>query len=158
MDKLSSPLEQPDNQSLWGALARALAGNVTGIRWGWITLSLAAVLFAMGVTMRTRSRKLLAQTYAASLFPLLGLLISPGSWVVHYVAVMLPMAALLRLLLTRVEPYRLLLLIFIGANVVFTVSGWWRWSIRIAIEGSLFVIVALILFIVLGIQTARERI
>ena len=158
LDKLSSPLEQPDNQSLWGALARTLPGNVSGIRFGWICLSLAAVVFAMVVTMRTHARNSLNQAYAASLFPLLGLMISPGSWVVHYVAVLLPMAALLRLLLTGADPHRPLLFLFIGANLVFTVSGWWRWSIKISIEASLFLIVALILFMVLGIQTARERI
>lgn len=147
--KLTSRLAQPDNQSLWGALNRAIDMPLAHITLIWAACATALAAVAASVTWRVRCEDVLRQTGAASLFFLLGLLVSPGSWVVHYVAVLLPMSYLLAAGVMGASRARAYWIVFIAANLVFTISGWWRSTVRLSIEQSWFVAASCVLFFAL---------
>lgn len=148
-DKLGSRLAQPDNQSLWGALNRALELSFSQARRIWIACSAAFTAVAAWVAFRSRRKEFVYQVGAAALFFLLGLLVSPGSWVVHYAAVLLPMSYLLRAAIVGRSHAYLYWIVFIVANIAFTVSGWSRLSVRMSIEQSWFVAANCLLFFTL---------
>lgn len=148
-DKLGSRLAQPDNQSLWGALNRALELSFTQARRIWVACSAALAAIAAWVAFRSRQKEFLYQVGVAALFFLLGLLVSPGSWVVHYVAVLLPMSYLLRAAIVGRSHTYLYWIVFIVANIAFTVSGWSRLTVRLSIEQSWFVATNCLLFFTL---------
>lgn len=147
--KLGDSLSQPDNQSLWGALNRLLDSPLSTTRVLWLVLSLLLIAKAAVVTRALRDGGTLAQARAASLFFVLGLLVSPGSWVVHYAAVLLPMTCLLRLTVDRQIRTRFLVAVFVLANVAFTLSGLFRITVRLSIEQSWFVLAGIFLFFAL---------
>jgi hypothetical protein len=144
--KLEGSLAQPDNQSLWGALNRSLDLSPSLIRAVWLECSLLLGCVAAVVAFRNRHEASNRQIGAASLFFLLGLLVSPGSWVVHYVAVLLPMAYLLHEAMSARRRAWVLWTIFAAANLVFTASGWTRMTVRLSIEESWFVAADCLLF------------
>jgi glycosyl transferase family 87 len=145
-----------DNQSLWGALARSPTLTPGATRAAWLALSALAATATLVVTARGQRETSAQQFTAAAAFFLLMLLVSPGSWVVHYTVVLLPMAAVLRSLLQRRWRPRALAALFLAANLVFTVSGLWHWSVKAADAGSLFVLVtALLLAAILWITRAE---
>lgn len=147
---------QPDNQSLWGAFARELPVDAAGLRLAWLAAAAALTLGVAAVTWHARRRGPLAEAAAAGLWPPLVLLVSPGSWVVHYTGMLLPLAAWLRLLLARERPPRFAWTLFALANLILTASGWWRWSIRLAADRSLFVGAALVVQVVLAWSILRR--
>ncbi len=152
--------DQPDNQSLWGALARELPADLPALRLAWALGVLGLVGGTAWATRRAQVRGAAAQRLAAAMWPLLVLLVSPGSWVVHYTAVLLPLAAWLHHLLTASGRRPGQWLLFVVLNLVLTLSGWWRWSIRLAADRSLFVATALVILLVLGLLAAgpgRDR-
>lgn len=154
--KLTSRLAQPDNQSLWGALNRAIDMPLARITPIWAACAIALAAVAAWAAWRVRREDVFHQTGAASLFFLLGLLVSPGSWVVHYVAVLLPMSYLLAAGVMGPSRPRAYAVVFIAANLVFTMSGWWRLTVRLSIEHSWFVAANVVLlltlvFLVLGV-------
>lgn len=155
--KLSDSLAQPDNQSLWGALNRLFGWPLSVMRLMWGALSLVLTAAAARVAYTLRHESPFAQARVASLFFLLGLLVSPGSWVVHYSAVLLPMTVLLRHAMDT-RPVSLPLWIAFGlANLAFTLSGWFRPTVRLSIEQSWFVIGAVLLFAMLVRFPTRRR-
>jgi hypothetical protein len=144
-DRMGAHLSEPDNQSLRGFLARALPGEPRAVRILWVALALAVVATVILIAATLVLPTLRERSAAASVFLLVGLLISPGSWVVHYTAVLLPLAAALRLLLEP-GPRRAFLLAAFGiANLVFTGSALARFTVRVAADRSLFVDAALLL-------------
>jgi hypothetical protein len=157
--KLSASLDQPDNQSLWGALNRTVDWPLSRTRlvWGVLSILQTATAAWVGHSLRSLGRHdSTRQAGAASLFFLLGLLVSPGSWVVHYGAVLLPMTFLLRQAMKNSPPARLVWGVFVALNLVFTVSGWFRPTVRLSIEHSWFVLATLLLFVtVLGLTLRR---
>jgi hypothetical protein len=157
VEQLTSRLAQPDNQSLWGALNRTLPDMLLSrvqLIWGALAALLGAVALLAARPSACRSPR--DQVLAASLFFLLGLLVSPGSWVVHYVAVLLPLGVLWRWLLEEGRRSTVFWSLFVAVNLVFSSSGWSRWSVRLSIEGSLFVLAALALFTGLGWLALRR--
>jgi alpha-1,2-mannosyltransferase len=147
VEQLASRLAQPDNQSLWGALGRALPDlSLSGVRLIWGALAALLTAVALLAARRSAGRGPRDRVLAASLFFLLGLLVSPGSWVVHYTAVLLPLGVLWRWLLAEGSRSAAFWSLFVAVNLVFSSSGWSRWSVRISIEESLFVLAALALF------------
>ena len=156
--KLNDPLAQPDNQSLWGLLNRLVDWPLSVTRIIWLVLSMTLVGIAGWITFRLRSVRTTEPTKqagAASLFFLLGLLVSPGSWVVHYSAALLPMTYLLIEAQKGTAPTRLLWAAFIAANVAFSISGWSRATVRWSIEHSWYVIAIFFMFVVLSVVTFR---
>jgi alpha-1,2-mannosyltransferase len=147
--------DQPDNQSLWGALARSVPVTTGGLRLLWLAGSCTLVAAGTWATWRARRGGALQEAGAAALWPLLVLLVSPGSWVVHYVAMLLPLAALLRFLLAVRRPSAATVLVFAAANLVLIGSGLWRWSVRLAADGSLFVLAALAVYVTLASLVVR---
>ncbi len=143
LGKLGNPLAQPDNQSLWGALNRFLDLPFSQVRLIWLVCSAFLVSIAAWIAFRARREDPALQAGAASLFFLLGLLVSPGSWVVHYGATLLPMAYLLREALASRSPVGvpayLVWIVFTAATAAFTLSGWSRPTVRWSIEQSWFV-------------------
>lgn len=159
--KLNDSLAQLDNQSMWGALSR-LSGwplSLKRLAWGGLSLLLISTAAWATYNLRVRCRTdRYRQAGAASLFFLLGLLVSPGSWVVHYCALLLPMTYLLGKALKESARAPVLWAVFIVANVVFTISGWFRPSVRWSIEQSWFVIMTLVLFATMvGLTTRSQR-
>ncbi len=151
--KLGQRLAQPDNQSLWGLINRTLPDvPLETLRWVWMGLSAALAAFAGYVSLRARANDTLAQVAAVSLYPLLGLLVSPGSWVVHYTAVLLPMAVVLTVAMsgTGPGPGRWSWVLFFCANFAFTMSGWSRATVNASISQSWFVAAAVMLMIGIG--------
>jgi hypothetical protein len=155
--KLSSPLAQPDNQSLWGFLNRFHESPVSQLRAIWIACSALLTGTAVWATIRARGNERLSRVGAASLFFLLGLLVSPGSWVVHYCAVLLPMAYLLRVAMAEGAHARYLWLVFIMANLVFSLTGWSRLTVRLSTEQSWFVAAGCLLFFTVAFLVAHRR-
>ena len=156
--KLNQRLIQPDNQSLWGVTNRMFpAVPLNTLRWVWAG---AAALLGAGtglVSFRSRDREPLVQVAAVSLYPLLGLLVSPGSWVVHYTAVLLPMAMLWKLALSGMWSVRWAWLLFLITNVAFTVSGWARPTVKASITQSWFVAAAFLLMVGIGSWASSYR-
>jgi hypothetical protein len=144
-DRMGAHLSEPDNQSLRGFLARALPGEPRAVRILWVALALALVVTVILIAATLVLPTLRERSAAASVFLLVGLLISPGSWVVHYTAVLLPLAAALRLLLEPGPRRAFLLAAFVIANLVFTGSALARFTVRVAADRSLFVDAALLL-------------
>lgn len=157
--KLSASLDQPDNQSLWGALNRLVDWPLSRTRlvWGVLSVLLTATAAWAVYSLRVLGRRVSTrQAGAASLFFLLGLLVSPGSWVVHYCAVLLPMTFLLREAMKNAASSRLIWGVFVALNLAFTISGWFRLTVRLSIEHSWFVLATLLLFVtVLGLTVRR---
>jgi alpha-1,2-mannosyltransferase len=149
--KLSQRLAQPDNQSLWGLLNRKFPTQpLADLRLGWFLVSGALGLWAGWVTWAARRKGPLALTAAASLYFLVGLMVSPGSWVVHYTAVLLPMVVLWTLALSDRAPGRGAWPLFALTNIAFTVSGWSRPTVHASITQSWFVLAAILLLVGLG--------
>ena len=69
-------------------------------------------------------------------------MVSPGSGVVHYTAVLLPMAVLWEAALARRWTGPLPWIVFAAANLAFTASGWARWTVHASITQSWFVVAA----------------
>jgi|GEM_PF-3903313 len=156
--KLSQRLAQPDNQSLWGLLNRLFPERpLVDLRRGWLLVSVGLGLGAGWVSWAARRRRPLALTAAASLYPLLGLLVSPGSWVVHYTAVLLPMVVLWKLALSGQMPGRLAWPLLALVNLAFTVSGWSRPTVHASITQSWFVTGAVLLMAGLGTWVLAGR-
>lgn len=151
--RLADDLSQPDNQSLWGALGRMFPDASTTNRMAWGILSL--VLVGAGAWMAGRAREVRRAALAASLWPGILLAVSPGSWMVHYVGIMLPMGALLRLVLGAAPPRRLYLYVFVAANLAMSISGWWRWSVRMSIEQSWYLVSLLAMLAAISIAVSR---
>jgi len=149
-DKLAESLAQPDNQSLRGFCERLLPGRVDTAKAVWALLSCALVGWAGWLTHRTRKSG--GGRLALAMWPGVILVVSPGSWVVHYIGVMLPAAAMLALLMDLRERSRILLAIFVLANLAWTVSGWSRWSVRHSIAESWFLIALLMVLGALGMK------
>jgi len=147
--KLASRLAQPDNQSLWGALNRSIDLPLSHVRVIWMACSVVLTAVAAWVTRRVRGEGRFRESGAAALFFLLGVLVSPGSWVVHYGAVLLPMSYLLAAGVMCASRSRAYWIVFIAANLAFTISGWWRSTVRLSIEQSWFVAANCLLFITL---------
>ncbi len=150
--KLGERLAQPDNQSLWGLINRLFPKvALSTLRWVWMALSGALAAFACSVVSQARSRGALEQIAALSLFPLLGLLVSPGSWVVHYTAILLPMVVLLTVALAGLGSNRWFFwVLFFCTNFAFTLSGWSRPTVSASISQSWFVTAAVLLMLGLG--------
>lgn len=155
--KLGERLAQPDNQSIWGMLNRLFpTAPLDSLRLVWFASGAFMVALASAVTLRTSGTRRPISVIGASLYLLVGLLISPGSWVVHYTATLLPMAILWRILLTAGRPIALWM-VFVAANVAFTISGWFRATVAPSIEQSWFVMAAFLLILGLGWWALRPR-
>ncbi len=147
VSKLNARLSQPDNQSLWGMINRSFPTvALSNLRFIWLSCSALLLGSAGWLSYKTRTSSSLAKIAVASLYPLLGLLISPGSWVVHYTAVLLPMAVLWSILLNKDWQGPVPWTLFGIINIIFTASGWFRFTVNAAINYSLFVIAVIILF------------
>lgn len=136
--KLAGDLSKTDNQSLWGVLSRVLPDQPVMVRIVWIVVSLTAMGGLFRLTKRLYGRPAFDQAVGGALALALVLVVSPGSWVVHFVMAFFPMAALLRLGLTDRRYRRLYLLVFLLAYMPLTMSGWWRTTVRISLEGAWF--------------------
>jgi hypothetical protein len=153
--KMGESLAQPDNQSLRGLLERTL-GSGSSTRILWATLSLLVVSAAAALTqVARRSKDPRSRLLAVAIWPAVILLVSPGSWVVHYVNVLLPFAAMSAILVARPRTWSVLVP-FALVNFAFTMSGWWRPTVRWSIGQSWFVI-ALILMTILIARELRRR-
>jgi hypothetical protein len=149
--KLNQRLAQPDNQSLWGVVGRMFpATPLADLRLVWFGCGSLLGVFAGLVSWSARRREPLVQVAAAALYPLVGLLVSPGSWVVHYTAVLLPMSMLWMLTLSGRWPARWAWVLFGITNIAFTVSGWARTTVHASITQSWFVVAAVLLMAGLG--------
>ena len=136
--KLSGDLGDVDNQSLWGILARALPSHPGAVRATWALLSVSVWAIMMWTAARSRRRGLFRQAIVAAMALALLILVSPGSWVVHYVGAFLPMAALLRLAMMRGEYQRLYIGVFAVSQFTLTISGWFRPTVSMSLIGSWF--------------------
>lgn len=155
--KLAGRIAQPDNQSLWGALNRSLDLPLSQIRIIWGAASVLLTAVAAWTAWRVRGDARVRRAGAAALFFLLGLLVSPGSWVVHYGAVLLPMSYLLAVgVMGRRRDYAYWA-VFAAASLAFTFSGWWRLTVRLSIEQSWFVAANCLLFFVLVFLVSDKR-
>jgi hypothetical protein len=76
---------------------------------------------------------------------------------VHYVGVMLPMGALLRLTLGGAPPRALYLYVFVAANLAMSISGWWRWSVRMSIEQSWYLVALLAILAAVAYAFSKFR-
>ncbi len=156
--KLSERLAQPDNQSLWGTINRIFpAVPLSALRLIWGATSAICAVFVGFVSWRSRNHGELAQVAGASLYPLLGLLVSPGSWVVHYTMVLLPMVVLWKIALSRLAPGRWVWPLFFCTNFAFTISGWSRPTVKASITQSWFVIASLLLMVGIGVWVLGQR-
>jgi hypothetical protein len=154
--KLGQRLAQPDNQSLWGVIGRMFPTEPVAILHRiWIAAASLLGLGACLVSLAVRKRDDDSRLAAAALYPLLGLLVSPGSWVVHYTAVLLPMALLWRVALSGAWSGRLVWPLFFITNLAFTMSGWARFSVNASINQSWFVAAAFLLMAGLGAWALR---
>jgi alpha-1,2-mannosyltransferase len=150
--KLNQRLAQPDNQSLWGLINRLFPDTpLAFLRGVWLAAGSVLGLFAGWVSWKSRTRGSLAVMAAAAIYPLVGLLVSPRSCVVHFTAVLLPMSVLWMLALSGRGGGRWAWPLLVTANVAFTVSGWTRATVHhLAINQSWFLIAALLLAVGLG--------
>jgi hypothetical protein len=136
--KLSGDLGAPDNQSLWGMLSRALPTHPGTVRMIWVPVSVVAWAIVMWIAARARRSGLFHQSVVAAMALALLLVVSPGSWVVHYVGAFLPMAALLRLAMMRSQYQRLFITVLVVSLFTFTISGWFRPTVSLSLSGSWF--------------------
>jgi hypothetical protein len=156
--KLSQRLAQPDNQSLWGFINRLFpAQPLPTLRMVWFGAAALLGAFAGWVSWRSRPAGSRAAVTAAAMYPLLGLMVSPGSWVVHYTAVLLPMAILWEAALAGRWAGPGPWFLFAAANLAFTASGWARWTVHASITQSWFVVAAVILMGALGVGANNDR-
>lgn len=156
--KLSQRLAQPDNQSLWGLINRLFPEQpLASLRYVWFAASAALGLFAGWVSWKSRSAGGLAVVAAAALYPLLGLMVSPGSWVVHYTAVLLPMTVIWMTALTGRISGPWFWVVFAACNFAFTASGWARMTVHASITQSWFVMAAVVLMVTLGLGSRLDR-
>lgn len=156
--KLNQRLAQPDNQSLWGVINRIFpAQPLDVLRWVWFLACAGVGIFAGWVSWSARGKSVLTMTAAAALYPLLGLLASPGSWVVHYTAVLLPMAVLWMLALSGLGSGRWAWPLFAAANFALTASGWFRPTVHASITQSWFVMAAVLLLAGLGVWALGDE-
>lgn len=155
--KLNERLAQPDNQSLWGFANRTFPETrLAVLRVFWFGIVSLLGLFAGLVSWRSRGRDGIVAVAAAALYPLLSLLASPGSWVVHYTAALPAMAVLWSLALSRRMPGRWAWPLLAVTNVAFTASGWARASVHASITQSWFVAAAVMLLAGLGAWTLSQ--
>lgn len=155
--KLSGDLSKTDNQSLWGMLSRVLVDHPAMVRMVWALISLPALGGLIWLTVRLRARPVLVQSLGAALTFALILVVSPGSWVVHHVAAFFPMAALLRWALRDTAHRRLYLWVFLLAYIPLTVSGWWRSTVELSLDGSWFLATMLVVVACLSLAAVSER-
>lgn len=156
--KLGERLAQPDNQSLWGLLNRAFATVPLGaLQAVWAVLAAVLAAFAGLASFRARGGDSLRQFAVAAVYPLLGLLVSPGSWVVHYTAVLPAMAVLWALAMRREAAGTWAWPLFALTNFAFTISGWARATVTASTHQSWFVLAALALLIALASWSLRRR-
>lgn len=142
--KLAEDASQPDNQSLLGALSRTpLSGDLVRMLWIAGCSLLVTVVGVLSWWTRYEGRECAA--VVAAMCPALVLTVSPGSWVVHYGMVMLPLAMVMAHAYGS-SSRRGLIWVFWAANLAFTVSGWSRPTVRMSIEQSWFLIALLVLF------------
>lgn len=152
--KLTDNLAQPDNQSLWGFLGRAFPDG-GGNRAVWAVASLLLMAAAAVLSRRAQGAGDDARMFARALYPGLVLVVSPGSWVVHYVGVMLPLGAILRGALGPTVLGRAHLAVFALAGFTLSMSGWWRWSIGMSIEQSWYLVTLLLMLVVMALSIAH---
>lgn len=143
-ERMNARLDEPDNQSLRGVIARSTADPAKG-KTIWLLLVGILASATLGTISRLSLSTVTQRTIAASTLFLYGLLASPGSWVVHYTAALLPMAAALRLLLEPGPRRTFLMIAFTLANLVYTGSTFSRFTVRLAADRSLFVVATLVL-------------
>lgn len=156
--KLSQRLAQPDNQSLWGLINRMFPEDpLANLRLVWGGAAILLTSFVVLVSARVRNRADLSPVAGASLFSLLGLLVSPGSWVVHYTAVLLPMVVLWKICLKNNGLGRWPWVLFFCANFAYTLSGWSRPTVNASISQSWFVIVTVLLLVGIGVLALSGR-
>ncbi len=156
--KLGERLAKTDNQSFWGTINRSFSDVPLEIlRWLWVSTSLLLAAFVAFISSRSRSGGKLTRIAAVSLYPLLGLMVSPGSWVVHYTAVLPAMAVLWKICLVNSKSTRWLWIIFAFTNLVYSVSGIHRALVNISIDQSWFVIATVTLIAALGAWVLRNQ-
>ncbi len=153
--KLVDRLDQPDNQSLWALLVRSLPSlSISQIRPIWLACCAALGLGTTVIAWRVARGGRLMQATTAGMFLVVALLVSPGSWVVHFSLTTLALAALLRWCLERSVVWWWM--VFAAINLVFSAGKIWRWSVRLATSQSWFCWAALALVLALGWIAARE--
>jgi len=144
--KIGDDLSQPDNQSILGSLSRLpIERGVSRALW-YASCGLVVSLVALA-SWRSRRSTGMDAISSAALCPAMILLISPGSWMVHYVMAMLPLAVLMAIGYGFRDWAGIAA--FWAGNLAFTMSGWSRPTVRIAIEQSWYVLALLGLFAVL---------
>jgi alpha-1,2-mannosyltransferase len=120
-----SPVQDPENQSLFGALARLLHSSDVMAIW----LPLAVLVFAGGMALAAAAARRGNEALGFSVCALTGLLISPISWTHHWV---IAIPALLLACLAAYHAYRdghlsMALAAAFGLLGV-VIVGWTRWA------------------------------
>jgi alpha-1,2-mannosyltransferase len=136
--RLGDDLSRGTNQSLLGLALRMFPGQPGVARIVWVTVSGIWLGFGCAMAHRHRSSARLTQTTAAAFMAGCLVAVSPGSWVVHYTGTFLPLAVLLRLAYERSGPRLLYASVLVVMFLATTVSGWFRQTLRPALEGSWF--------------------
>ena len=118
-----SPVQDPENQSLFGALARVLHSADVVALW----LPLAALVLAGGMVLAAAAARRGNEALGFSACALTGLLISPISWTHHWV---IAIPALLLACLAAYRAYRdghpTMALAAVAGLLAITVVGWTR--------------------------------
>jgi alpha-1,2-mannosyltransferase len=118
-----SPVQDPENQSLFGALARVLHSADVVPLW----LPLAALVFAGGMMLAAAAARRGNEALGFSVCALTGLLISPISWTHHWV---IAIPALLLACLAALRAYRdghvIVALAAVAGLLTIAVVGWTR--------------------------------
>jgi alpha-1,2-mannosyltransferase len=118
-----SPVQDPENQSLFGALARVLHSADVVALW----LPLAALVFAGGMMLAAAAARRGNEALGFSVCALTGLLISPISWTHHWV---IAIPALLLACLAAYRAYRdghvTMALAAVAGLLAIAVVGWTR--------------------------------
>lgn len=117
-----SPVQNVENQSLLGALARNLHSSHVG--YVWLPLAIAVAL--TGLTLAARAQRTGNEAAGFALCALTGLLISPISWTHHWViAVPALLLAALTIYRARAE-YRRAAILGLTAIAAIAIIGWAR--------------------------------
>ena len=154
-EKLDEDLGQPDNQSLRGAMERTWPDAPGRARGAWVVASLVLV-GAAGLLTR-QCRRSAGESLALALWPGVMLAVSPGSWVVHYVGVLFPTAAVLALLESSRWRDGALVAVFALMVLGWTVSGWSRPSVGWSTHQSWFLVVLLTQLVAVGRRARAAR-
>jgi alpha-1,2-mannosyltransferase len=117
-----SPVQNVENQSLLGALARSLHSSHVG--YVWLPLAIAVAL--TGLTLAARAQRTGNEAAGFSLCAITGLLVSPISWTHHWViAVPALLLAALTLYRGRAE-HRRAAILGLSAIAAIAIIGWAR--------------------------------